>query len=314
MIGGNAHPFGYTAAVFAHQRLVVGRAGADVQPAIDAFRYAADAGEIAVPDAGERGRVEQRGTERIRSCSRQHCRLVVFGDGFVKAKFALTSASSGGRVGQDCRQLGRGRHGIPAGRIASTLNSFPIWSRSGKAFDFGGDSFARCLVAGRSSRPARSSRPMPSRNSPCVARSASRPFERSDGGERRRSRHARSGRPRRDCRARLRRDACGPPGMCRRGPARGGRSRRTGRRRHAWRCVRQSPTSVPRAPARPRQCFRPAHSSLLREATLARAKPCRCRSARAPVSVEADRALQPFAAMLGRTGETAGRRTARCRR
>ena len=52
VVGGNAHPFGRAAAVLAHQRLVVGRAGADVQSAIDPFRDAAGTREIAVPDAG----------------------------------------------------------------------------------------------------------------------------------------------------------------------------------------------------------------------------------------------------------------------
>ena len=52
MVGGNAHPFGDAAAVFTDQRLVVGRAGADVQSAIEPFRDAAGTREIAMPDAG----------------------------------------------------------------------------------------------------------------------------------------------------------------------------------------------------------------------------------------------------------------------
>ena len=112
-------------------RLIVMRSGADVEALVDAVRNAADAGEIAVADAGGCELIEHRRAERVRFCARLHCRLVVSRSRFVKTRRRLAvpvlvaGARQCGRAGvQVNRSEAEGRQpNAGAAAIASTLNS-----------------------------------------------------------------------------------------------------------------------------------------------------------------------------------------------
>ena len=60
----NAKPFRHTAAIFGHGGAVVIRADADIQPAIETTRHAADPGKETVPDTNRQKCVERRGPDR----------------------------------------------------------------------------------------------------------------------------------------------------------------------------------------------------------------------------------------------------------
>ena len=145
MIGGNPHPLGHAAAVFAQQRLVVGRAGADIEPAIDAGRYTACAGEKTVPDACGRGFVEQGGPDRVRFGMGKHCRLVVFGDvlrqGVVRPQPLAGIVGSGewDRGFAKSTRAAEGRRGHAGGQNCERLEEVSHPAGPGKAFDFRGE-------------------------------------------------------------------------------------------------------------------------------------------------------------------------------
>ena len=62
----DAHPVGDASAVLGNRGRVVGRADAGVEAAVDAFGDAAGSREVAMPDAGGRSFVQQRGLNGVR--------------------------------------------------------------------------------------------------------------------------------------------------------------------------------------------------------------------------------------------------------